>query len=318
LAALAGFHAALGALIAPTTELSAASWNPQSQQQLEAAYAALVALGDAAIEGARARLNAAPGWAETVAQFGGQTGQAVERTAGAALAALKAAEADLAATNPAERGLIGAARSVADGQQRLAQLKAAAAAKKASAGGSYIGVETVDIAAPVLNTAARLVEVSRQQVQLLLRRDGNVPNQPGLVAASDAFLRAIQAVIATAEAAVSQAPDAPERLLAAATGAGDALTKFLAEAQQKSGSPELNQVIGKFGNGLKSALAQLRSFAEIAVQAKSKGAAAPAPARAPRQLKALLDLLNAEAKVVQTRKELQLAEGRVKKLKEGS
>jgi hypothetical protein len=301
-----------------TTELSESTWNPQSQQQLGAA---LIGLGDTAIDAARSRLTAGAGWAETVAQFGAQTGKVLEKAVGAASATLLAAQADLAATNEAEKKLISTARTVSDAQHKFIQLKSTAAEKKSAAGEDYIGAEVLDVAAPVLKSTARLVEVVRQQTQLILRRDGNIPNQAALVNTTDSFFKGIEKVLAGIDAAVAQAKDAPEKLLAAANSTNEAVTKFLEQAQQKAGSPELNQVMGKVAGTVKNGVGQIQSFAEIAAQAQQAKAGGKAPAgssRQPRDLSSLRDLLKAEAKVVQARKALELAEIRAKKIKEGS
>jgi hypothetical protein len=302
LSSISAFERALTAVTSPTAALVTAAWNPHSQKQADAAAAGLIALGDTALDAARARLNASAGWPGTVAQFGAQSGIALEKAVTAAAATLAAAQADLCATNAAEKGLIALARAVADGQGRFTILR-------------KVSPDIVDLTSPVLRTTAKFVEIAREQTQILLRRDGSLPNQTALLGAADDFLKGLLEILAGVEATAAGNADAPGQLLAGANASVEAVVKLAVEAQQKGGSRELNQMIFKLAATIRNWLVQVKSFAEIAIRAK-EGIGSPVATREPRNLSGLLELFYAETRVVETRKALEFAELCVKRLKE--
>jgi hypothetical protein len=275
----------------------------------------LISVGDAAIDAARARLLGQDRWRDGIGQFVTVATSALDRTTAAAQATLEAAEADLKVTNEAERELIAAARAVASSQAKLEKFKELAAAKKLVIGEGYIGCEIVDIAAPILNTAAALIEKAHQQTKFLLSKDPKLPNQTGLIKTANGLVDSLELILVAAEATVNHEPDSIAKVLAACNLIASAVAHFLAESNQKSGSPELNQGMMKITESIQGMVKQLRQFAESADKTKTEKI--QAAARPPRQLNSLIEKLNAEAKVVEARKALEMAEADLKKVRTG-
>jgi dGTP triphosphohydrolase len=314
-ARLSDFHKSLGDLIVPSEQMRASTWNPQCQGQLSLAHTKVIAAGVAAMEAARARLLGAEKWREALNAFTQAAKAGIDGTAAAAKATLEAAEADLKVTNEAEKGLIAAGRAVAAHRAKIDRFKVLAAEKKPIFGEGYVGCEVVDIAAPILTTAAALIEKAHQQTKFLLSKDPKLPNQSGLIKTANGLIESLDLTIVSAEACVNHDADALSKVQGACNLISAAAAQFLAESNQKTGSPELNQGMAKITESIQGMVKQLRAFAESAD--RSKSSAVQAEARAPRQLSKLIEKLDAEAKVVEARKALELAEQALKGLRQG-
>ena len=302
------FHQSLANLIVPLAEMQAATWNPQCQTGLSQAQSAIVSIGDNAIDTTRSRLLALDAWRELVSQFASSAASALQRLLEAAEATARAAASDIAATNEAERELLAAARAIAASQQRLAQYKTEAT----TVGDAYVGCEIIDIATPILNSAARLIAAAQEQTRFLLRRDPQLPNQQGLVKTARDLVDSLELILVAAEATVNNEPDAISKILGSCNIISSAVAHFLAECYQKNGSPELNQVMTSITDTIQSAIKHLRAHAE------SVSAPSSAPDRPGRPLNAMIAKLNAEAKVVEARRALEAAEQNLKKTRQNA
>jgi uncharacterized coiled-coil protein SlyX len=90
---------------------------------------------------------------------------------------------------------------------------------------------------------------------------------------------------------------------------------FLAECNQKSGKPELNEVMTKVVDSIQGMIKQLRTFCERAYENAEKAQEAAKPAK---QLNSFIEKLNAETAVADARKVLEAAELKLKKLRQAS
>jgi hypothetical protein len=313
---LADVHQSLTALVAPLAQLRASTWNPQCGAQLGQLNGALIAVGDLAIDAARARLVAGPGWRDTVAQFVGQASATFERASSAAAATLQAAQADLAVTNEAEKELVVAARAIAESQVRLANFKAVAEQKKVTIGEGYIGCEIVDIAAPILATAAELIGAAQRQTQYLLSINPTLPNQAGLVKTAGGLVDSLELILVAAEATVNYEQNSIEKVLAASNIISSAVAHFLAECHQKNGDEDINGVMTNITDSIQGMIRKLRAFGETAYQAREEKAEALEAAKRPKTMNQMVATLNAEGKVSEARKALESAELALKKLRQ--
>lgn len=315
---LGEFHKSLQGLLGPADQMRAATWQPGSQQQLSEAYTGIVAIGDAAIEAARTRLLAGDGWREAVDGFADQGLGALHALTAASTAAVQAAQADLAATNEAERELVRAARTVIESQQKFARLKTVAIERRLTAGEGYIGSDLLEIGTPILSVTASLVDAAQQQTKFLLRKDAKaIPNQTIVALSTKGLTDAVGTFVASAEAAVEGKEGSLARVLEGCGSMNSALAKFGTQAQQKTGSPELNSLIVKVTDSAQGLVKQLKTLAESGQKAKQQ---APSPqttvAARQRAPDRILAMLEAEAKVVDARRTLDLAEIRLREIKE--
>jgi hypothetical protein len=310
---LSDVHAKLTALIEPLGQLRDSTWNPQCNTQLAQLHGTLIAVGDLAIDAARARLIAGPGWRDTVAQFVGQASAALEKASSTAAATLQAAQADLAVTNEAEKELVVAARVVAESQQKLQSFKEVAAQKKATIGEGYIGCEIVEIAAPILATAAELIGAAHHQTQYLLEIDPTLPNQAGLVRTAGGLVDSLELILVSAEATVNHEKNSIEKVLAASNIISSAVAHFLAESHQKNGDEDINASMSKITDSIQVMIKQLRAFGEQAYQARVEKE--EANVKRPKAMNAMVATLNAEGMVSDARKALEAAELGLKKLR---
>ena len=309
-ASVKAFHQSLANLIVAMAEMQAATWNPQCQTELSQAQSAVVSIGDNAIDTTRSRLLALDGWRDHTSQFASSAASALQRLLEAAEATARAAASEIAATNEAERELLAAARAIAASQQRLAQYKTEATTKRTTFGDAYIGCQIIDIATPILNSAARLIAAAQEQTRFCLRRDPQLPNQQGLVKTARDLVDSLELILVAAEATVNNEPDAISKILASCNIISSAVAHFLAECYQKNGSPELNQVMTSITDTIQSAIKHLRAHAE------SLSAPSSTPDRPGRPLNAMIAKLNAEAKVVEARRALEAAEQNLKKTRQ--
>ena len=179
-------------------------WNPASQSRLLSAHTNLVQVGDLAIDAARARLIADEQWRQKVAQFNSQAQEAHNAIKAAAESAYTSAQQDLSATNEAERELIAAAQSIQKSQSRLVSFKSQAQEQQATKGSTYIGVDIIDVSAPILNSAAKLVEAAQAQTKYVLQRQPDLTNTKGLVNTARNLVDSLELLLIAAEAIVNK------------------------------------------------------------------------------------------------------------------
>ena len=313
------FHASLSELIIPTNNMQSSTWNPQCQSLLLKAQNSLVNAGDVAIDATRARLLGAEGWRENVSSFLAVAKAALEQTFNAAGSTLKAAESDLAVTNEVEKELVIAARACQASQQRLLALKNTAEEKKITLGDSYVGSEIIDVSAPIINNAAKLIEIAQAQTKFVLSRDSEIINQKGLINTANNLVDSLELITVAAEAVVNNEKDAFPKVLAGCNLISSAVAHFLVENNQKNGSPELNDALHKITSSIQELIKQLRSFGETAMDAANKKASSIASSLsgARKPLNSMIAKLNAEAKVVAARKALEEAERAAKQTRQG-
>ncbi|OHT09213.1 hypothetical protein TRFO_21942 [Tritrichomonas foetus] len=312
LSQLTAFHDTVSKLIIPTDRMISSTWNPQCQNQLHFSRSLLIGSGDSAIDAARSRLLGSDGWRDNVSQFVNAATEALSRTLSASQNAVDAAKADLAVTNEAERELVNAARSVQQSQQRLLSMRTIANEKKISSGEGYLGCDIIEISAPILSTAAKLIETAQAQTRFLLQRDPTLPNQKGMVKTANDLVESLALITVAAESTVNNEPDAISKVLAASNLVSSAVAHFLAEVHQKNGSPELNDAMEKITGSIQGLVKQLRAFGEAAQNAETqRNTDSVAVGKKP--LSSMIEKLNAEAKVVEARRALEEAEQKLKK-----
>ena len=306
------FHGSVSDLLEPLDRMIASTWNPQSQNQLSQARTLLIKSADLSIDATRNRLLGSDGWREDIASFYDDANTSISKVLEAARKAFESAKADLSVTNEAERELVKAAQSVAESQKRLASMKSVAEEKKVAHGEGYLGLDILDISAPILSTAAKLIETAQAQTRFLLKRDPNLPNTKGLVKTAQDLVESLTLITVAAECTVNNEPDCISKVLAAANLVSSAAAHFLAEVYQKNGNPDLNAAMESITGSIQGLVKQLRAFGEAAQRQESeKNAASAAPSA--HKLSSMIQKLNAEAKVVEARRALEEAELKLKK-----
>ncbi|KAH0786800.1 hypothetical protein GPJ56_009329 [Histomonas meleagridis] len=314
------FQTQLSELIIPTSNMQTSTWNPQCQNQLLKARNALINAGDICIDATRNRLMGSEGWRDSVAAFLATAETALEQTMNAVDATIKSAEADLSVTNEVEKELVIAARACQSSMQRLMSLKSTAAEKKLTIGDNYLGCDIIEVSAPILNNAAKLIEVAQAQTKFVLQKNPEIINQKGLINTANNLVDSLELITVAAEATVNNEPDAMPKILAGCNLISQAVAHFLVENNQKGGSPELNVTLHKMTDSVQNLIKQLRQFAETAMDAEKKAqqkSVAGGIAGARRPLSGMIAKLNAEAKVVAARKALEEAEKLAKEARQG-
>lgn len=309
---LSSFHDSVSKLIEPLDRMIASTWNPQSQNQLTQARQALIASADYSIDTTRNRLLGSEGWRDDISMFNGSANDSIDQVLQAARKAFELAKADLSVTNEAERELVKAAQSVSESQKRLASMKSVAQEKKIAHGEGYLGLDIIDISAPILSTAAKLIETAQAQTKFLLKRDPNLPNTKGLVKTAQDLVESLTLITVAAECTVNNEPDCISKVLAASNLVSSSAAHFLAEVYQKNGSPDLNAAMESITGSIQGLVKQLRAFGEAAQRQQSEKNAASAVPSA-QKLSSMIQKLNAEAKVVEARRALEEAELKLKK-----
>ena len=314
--ALLSYHDCANKYLLPAEVMRYSIWNPASQSRLLSAHTNLVQVGDIAIDAARARLIADDQWRQKVSQFNSQAQEAHNAIKAAAEAAYSSAQQDLSATNEAERELIAAAQSIQKSQSRLVSFKSQAQEQQATKGSTYIGVDIIDVSAPILNSAAKLVEAAQAQTKYVLQRQPDLTNTKGLVNTARNLVDSLELLLIAAEAIVNNDADAISKVLAACNLISSAIAHFVAECRQKDGSPELNEVMSRITEQIQETIKHVRAFGEAAQKKQSEEAQQTKSGRPARGLNSMIEKLNAEAKVVEARKLLEEAENNLKRTRQ--
>jgi hypothetical protein len=301
-AELSDLHANLSQLIGFVDRLQVSTLNADCKSRLVTVHTNLVNFGDAAIGAARDR--------ESISQLVDSSTAALD-----SLLAALGADSREAITNEAERELVAAAEAVAASQARMEDFKAVAEQRRLAIGEGYIGCEIVEIAAPILNTAANLIGAAQQQTKFLLQKDPNLPNQSGLVKTAGGLVDSLELILVAAEATVNNEPNAMAKVLASCNLISSAVAHFLAECHQKNGDPELNVVMTKIVDSIQGMIKQLRTFCEKAYESQTSAQQAAKPGK---QLNSLVERLNAEGAVAEARKALEAAELKLKRLRQAT
>lgn len=311
LAALNEYHQAANRLLQNAEQMRNSTWNPACQSRLLSTHTNLISIGDAAIDACRARFLAQDNWRNAIVAFIEQANEASKNVKDASQAAYDAIQQDLSATNEAEKELIIAAQNIQKSQGRLMSFKSQAEDQKVQLGANYIGVEIIDVSAPILNTSARLIEAAQAQMKYCLARKPNLENQTGMINTARNLVDSLDLIIVAAEAIVNNDPDAINKVLAACNIISSAIAHFQAECRQKEGSLELNDVIQKITDQIQETIVHVRNFGETA-QRKQQEEAQKDVKQSSRALNKMIEKLNAEAKVVEAKRALEDAENKLK------
>ena len=193
--------------------------------------------------------------------------------------------------------------------------KSQAEDQKVQQGANYIGVEIIDVSAPILNTSAKLIEAAQAQMKYCLARKPNLDNQTGMINTARNLVDSLDLILVAAEAIVNNDPDAINKVLAACNIISGAIAHFQAECRQKEGSPELNDVIQNITDQIQETIKHVRNFGETAQRKQAEEASkdVKTPTRA---LNKMVEKLNAEAKVVEAKRALEEAENRLKQARQ--
>jgi hypothetical protein len=219
--------------------------------------------------------------------------------------------------------MVAAVRAIADLQQRLERQRTIVTEKRPVIGDGYIGGDIVDLGARILSAAAALVESAKEQTRVVRMKDRTGAGQAALTKSAEGTVSALEAFVAAAVETVTHEEGASAKVQESRARLATAIAAFQAKDVRSSGSPELNQVIERLSGSVQAMLKQLGSFIEAAERARTSQAAATVTtdtARAPTSVRRLsqnnpmLEVLEAEAKVVACRRELQFAENMLKTL----
>lgn len=315
LAALNEYHEAANRLLTHAEHMRNSTWNPACQNRLLTCHTNMVSVGDSAIDACRARLLGQENWRQTVNAFIEQATNAAKTVSAAGQDAYDTIQQDLSATNEAEKELIIAAQNIQKSQGRLMSFKSQAEDQKVQQGANYIGVEIIDVSAPILNTSAKLIEAAQAQMKYCLARKPNLDNQTGMINTARNLVDSLDLILVAAEAIVNNDPDAINKVLAACNIISGAIAHFQAECRQKEGSPELNDVIQNITDQIQETIKHVRNFGETAQRKQAEEASkdVKTPTRA---LNKMVEKLNAEAKVVEAKRALEEAENRLKQARQ--
>jgi hypothetical protein len=313
---LTEFHRAVSDLVINISQMRGSTWNPHSQNELTIVRDNLINVGDTSIDITRLRLICADDWRDSVSRFVPLARAAFESALSSAQAVVITTRSDLAVTNEAERKIVAAARAIASFQQRLERLRPVALEKRTVIGDGYIGGDMIDIGGPILNTIAALVESAQQQSKFVLMKDRTGVGQGVLVKATESVVAVLDAFVGAIGQTVAHEQGASGKVLESREKLGAAVGSFQSDEIRKNGNPELNQVMSRITGSVQTMLNQLGTFVEAAENARKEQATgrSSAPVRRVSQNVTMLELLDAEAKVVSCRRELQFAEDLLKAL----
>jgi hypothetical protein len=148
-----------------------------------------------------------------------------------------------------------------------------------------------------------------------------IPNQMVAALSTKGLTDAISGFVVAAEAAVEGQDGSLPKMLGSCKSLTSALAKFGTQTQQKTGSPELNSLMVRVTDSAQRLVKQLQTLAESAqkaAQTRQQAPAALAPCVKQRATERILAMPEAETKVVGTRRMLDLAEARLRDIKEGA
>ncbi|KAH0787079.1 hypothetical protein GPJ56_009077 [Histomonas meleagridis] len=312
------FQSSLSELIIPVSLIQTSTWNLECQNQLLKAKNSLINAGDISIESTRNRFLGNEGWRESISMFNTTIESALEQAKNVIDSTMKSIEEDLSVTNELEKELIIAACSCQSSMQRLNSLKNKAIEQKITIGDNYLGCDIIEVSTPILNNAAKLIDVAKSQTKFVSQKNPEIINQKGLINTANNLVDSLELIIIAAEATVNNEPEAMSKILAGCNLISQAVAHFLVENNQKAGSPELNVTLRKITDSVQYLIKQLRQFAEAAMDAeKNKQNTESNVTGTKRPLNNMIAKLNAEAKVVAARKALEEAEKLAKEARQG-
>jgi hypothetical protein len=294
-------------------------WSEETQERMRDALNQLVVAGDRAIQAARARLLGLDNWPALVKTFGEIAEKALRNAESTSTAALEEAKRQNSITDTALKALVEAQKSMQASKVQLENVKVTAKSKAADEkeNSFNIGLDLIDVEEPLLKTVPRLVAAIINQAKTVL-----VKNDP-LLGEITRIAETLKKIVNSTEKNVNN----NDKNISEIAKASEELTKVSSEIvntleeKNQSGQNTVNLV--KMANAIDIQAAALKTFVDTAQNTlnvtmngkagSAKGATTKADAQADLSTKknSLLEMLNAEAMVVENRRQLRIAQRRL-------